>query len=176
MSNILPPEALARIRSSLWVKFILATGLVLSGAAVAGIISLMPAFFLVYFPHVAPAEGPASSTENETQRRADQDTAMRIRTLLTEVTVITDKKVSPVEMIAEAYALKPAGVTVGGATYTKGTPNTITLVGVAKTRDDVGAFRDVLAKDARFEKVSVPVAALVGALEGNFTITISGQF
>lgn len=177
MSNVLPSEKLAHNRAEVRAKLVLTTGLVLSAAAIAGILSLMPAFFLAYFPRVPSVDGAAvAGTENEAQRRADQETAMRIRTLLSEVTAITTGKPSPADIIAEAYAQKPLGITFAGATYTKGEPSTITILGFGKTRDDVSAYRDLLAEDPRFQKVSVPVAALVGALDGNFTITISGQF
>lgn len=177
MTNVLPHDELVRMARSARAKFILTGALVCAGAAFAGIVALSPAFFVVYFARVASPEGSgAVATEQEMQRKADQEAAGRIRVLLQEIASATTKHMSASDAIAGAYTLRPAGITIGGVAYTAGTPGTITLVGSAKTREDVSAFRDALARDARFEHVSVPVAALVGALEGNFTITLTGKF
>lgn len=176
MTNVLPPEKLQQLRSGVRAKFVMTAALVLAVAAIAGLIALAPAFFVVYFSKIKSPAELSTQGDAEMQRRADQEIAARTRALLKEVATLTKKPISPSEAITAAYSLSPKGVTVGGAAYTKGEPGTITLVGVAKSRDEVSAFRDALEGDDRFVTVSVPVAALVGVLEGNFTITLTGKF
>ncbi len=177
MTNVLPHNELLRMAQRARAKFVLTGALVCAAAALAGIVALSPAFFVVYFSRAASTEvSGAVAQDQELQRKTDREAAGRVRVLLQEIAFVTKKHMSASDAIAGAYSLRPTGVTIGGVAYSEGEPGTITLVGSAKTRDDVSAFRDALARDTRFEHVSVPVAALVGALEGNFTITLTGKF
>lgn len=176
MTNVLPQSRLQELSREARAKFMLTGSLVLATAAVAGIVALAPAFFVVYFSRAANSGELNAALDTETQRREDQQAAARTRVLLQEVSMLEKRETPASEAIAAAYALKPSGVTVGGVAYTKGDSGTITLVGVAKSRDEVSLYRDALSKDKRFATVSVPVSALVGALEGTFTITLTGRF
>jgi hypothetical protein len=83
---------------------------------------------------------------------------------------------SPARTVADVVAKRPKGVTLSRIVYTAGTPATLELTGAATQREQVSAYRALLASDSRFASVNVPINALLGADNGNFTITISGRF
>jgi hypothetical protein len=83
---------------------------------------------------------------------------------------------SPARTVADVVAKRPKGVTLSRIVYTAGTPATLELTGAATQREQVSAYRALLASDSRFASVSVPINALLGADNGNFTITMTGRF
>lgn len=177
MSNVLPFENVVRLKRVMRAKFVLTGALIIAASAIAGLVALAPSFFVIYFPGAAIEQNAqAGVSGQDAKRREDGETTSRIRILLSELSSLTAASTPVSELVESVYQARPAGVTIGGIAYARGMPSTITIVGEARSRDDVSAFRNVLAEDKRYEKVSVPVAALVGALAGNFTITLSGQF
>ncbi len=60
--------------------------------------------------------------------------------------------------------------------YQSGEQGQIVIAGTASAREPVNDFRSALMATGLFDGVSVPVAALVGALEGNFSMTLTGKF
>ncbi|MBI5456264.1 PilN domain-containing protein [Candidatus Kaiserbacteria bacterium] len=175
MTNLLPPEDTKQLVRTAKAKFLYTGSFVIAAAAIAGIVALSPSFFLAYFSKADSGAETVPSGE-EAQRRQDQEASSRVRALLAEISSVTEEKMPISEAIESAYVLRPPGVTIGAVAYAGGKPGTITLAGSAKSRENVSAFRDALAKSGSFENVSVPVGALVGALEGGFTITLTGNF
>jgi hypothetical protein len=102
--------------------------------------------------------------------------AAKTRALLAVVAPFAEERVSPQALIARVYELRPDGVSVETIKYQSGETGQIVITGNASAREPVNDYRTAITETGLFEGVSVPVAALVGALEGNFTMTLTGKF
>jgi hypothetical protein len=67
-------------------------------------------------------------------------------------------------------------VSLESISYNAGEEGELSIVGSAQGRELVNDYRAALVREGFFTNVSVPVAALVGASEGNFRMTLTGAF
>ena len=157
------------------MRFLLTGSLVFSAAATAAIPKLMPAYFAAVLPRMS-LSGPQLDNEQRVQEESDREIASRTRSLLAALMPFSEEQPAIYERIAKANSLRPSGVTIERITYQRGETGEITIAGIAQSREHVNAYREALEGEPLFERVSVPVAALVGASEGNFTVSLYGKF
>lgn len=169
MSNVLPQEEKKALLVRFRARFIGVFAIVLFLSAAIASTSLIPAFISVRIARAA-LEAPQ---ESQTASRDDQVKLLRAQTIVSVLTPIVAATSTPSEILAVAIGLKPGAVRVSGVTYTKGS---LVLTGISSSRDAVNTYRQALEASHRFSAVLVPVAALVGAQEGRFTATLSGDF
>ena len=176
--NLLPPTSRQSLASSIRARFLITGAVIFGFAACVSILALLPAWFFAHAPQAElAARAEQSSTNPEiSQASADRDSIQHTRTLLNELATLTLAKRSTSDTIAGVYVLRPPGVKVEDIVYSAGKVGTITISGTASNRDVINAYRASLSQSGRFDNVSVLVAALVGALEGRFTITLTGAF
>ena len=176
MSNVLPQEARAQILRITRLRVLLLGALVLSITAVIAILAVLPAFLSIALPLLnTPDTNPAQEEQAKLQE-VDRESASRTRTLLASLAPFAGERASVSVVIARVYELRPPDVTIEKIAYEMGTKGSITITGSSDSRESVNDFRTALVDEGAFEGVSVPVAALVGALSGNFTITLTGKF
>ena len=172
MSNVLPLEKKQELLKRFRARCIMVLALtLLVGAGIASA-SLIPAFVSVRVAESSVAAAPSA----ESGARDDQAKLVRAQTIvgaLMPLVSLTSTHSTPSETFSFAIGLKPAGISVTGISYSKGS---LMLTGVSNSRDAVNAYREALEESKHFSAVNVPVAALVGAQEGRFTVTLSGAF
>lgn len=143
---------------------------VIAAAALVAILAIMPAYISV---RIARASVETASSPSDGPASADQEAAVRTQKLITSLAPVANATTSPTGALAAALAEKPAGLSITSITYASD-KSTLVLSGTASRREAVSALRDALEATGRFSSVAVPVAALVGAQEGRFTITLTG--
>lgn len=172
MANVIPREGLSKMQKRNTARFLLISSFMIAGAALVAILAILPAYVSV---RIARASIESANQEAAGSMSADQDTAIRTQALITNLTPIANATSSPSSALAFALAQKPAGISITTITYTGGSKPTILLTGTSQRREAMNTFRDALEASGRFSSVAVPVAALVGAQEGRFTITLNGM-
>lgn len=170
MANVIPREGLSKIGKRNSARFLFVGACMSAAAAIVAILAIMPAYLSV---RVARASVETAAQQSGGTATADQEAAVRTQGLITNLTPIANATTSPVGALDVALAEKPAGLSITSITYTSD-KSTIVLTGTASRREAVSALRDALEASKRFSTVAVPVAALVGAQEGRFTITLTG--
>lgn len=157
-------------------RFLLTGALVLSVAALIAILALIPAYLSVALPRMSLADAIQTDDKERSQEESDREIGSKTRALLATLAPFSEERPRVYSLIARAYALRPSGITIERMTYAAGTRGEITIVGTALSREHVSTYRAALAAESAFTSVSVPVAALVGASLGRFTVTLSGEF
>lgn len=184
MTNVLPSNTQTAIMRKTSARFLLTGGIILTCSGIIACLSLVPAFLAAQVPENSASGG--ANGELVAQEQEDRKTVTRLRTFLIELSPFLAEKISVHDAMQTALALAPEDISITGVGYKievqeqeegKDPIKTgqITITGVA-SRDDVNAFREALIQEPTFKSVAIPVAALVGAREGNFTMTLSGDF
>ncbi len=175
MSNVLPLLARNTILRDTQARVVTVGAHVASASAVVAILALVPAFLTSAIPLLSDAV-PVTSDETSALYEENRKEASRIRAALSVLAPFTEERPQVQKIIARVYELRPGGVDIERMQYQSGKPGQITLTGVSDAREPVNDFRAALVAEGFFSSVSVPVAALVGALDGRFTMTLSGDF
>lgn len=177
MSNVLGAEWRGRIKHTALARFVAMGSIVCALAALIAILALVPAFISATIPLWANSgDTSVGESEQAVAQTANRTDAARIRSMLAVLAPFATDSPSVGELISRAYTLRPAGLLIETIKYQAGTPGQISITGISEAREPVNDFRTTLAKEEAFKGVSVPVAALVGALDGRFTITLTGTF
>ena len=174
MSNLFPPEALKAVRGFYRARFVLVGSLVLIAGGLIALLALVPAYSLVNTNRAAANDllGSAASSSLKSNR----NDLIRAQQLVKELRPIASSTVSVLEVLADVLGARPPGLVVLSVNFARGNPGTITLNGTAPSRDEINAYRTVLAKDPRFKSVSVPIGVLAGSDDGHFSLTLKGTF
>ena len=174
MANLLPPENLQSVRRFHRAHFVLVgslTGIVCGSIA---LLALLPLYAIVRAEHGAlEVNTPILRGASDAEERAG---IMRAQFLVREFRPLASSTPPALEILGIALDARPPGVTVSSMSYVRGDPGMIVLGGVARSRDEINAYRTVLAKDPHFKSVAVPIGILTGSEGGRFTITLSGAF
>lgn len=164
--NLLPAVPQQAIRKEIRARFLLAFSLVFLGAAMIAALALAPAeVSLVFFspPSAQSPQGNANPTE---------DSAAITQTKALLAAVQPFESTSSLEEISQALSSAGAGISINDISYTESSES-LTIGGTAQTPDEVNALRQSLQQDSAFSNVSVPVSALLGSQNGDFTITMN---
>jgi hypothetical protein len=172
MTNVLPSSDMQAVLRAARARFLLTGGIAFALAGIGSCLVLIPALFMA----AAPEEGALQQPEVAQQEAAHREAIFHTRAMLAELAPLATERRSFHEALTTALAAQPEGVEIASVAYRSGSAGTIVLTGTASGRENVNAYREALSDTGAFETVSVPVAALVGALAGNFTITLSGAF
>ncbi len=177
MSNILPPSERARVARNARDRIILSASVMFSLAALVALLALVPSLVSVAIPLMTSRNMPSSAeTERASLHEENRTEASRTRAMLVVLAPFATERPPVYSRISKLYAVRPSGVSIETIRYQSGSPGQITVMGVSDAREPVNDFRTALVGEGEYESVSVPVAALVGALEGRFTMTLSGSF
>ena len=164
MSNVLTSKAKKKLGSRVRARFIFVGAVVLLLGALVASLALAPTLISL---QIARASLNTPS-EEENEARDDATKAVRAQSLITALTPLVATS-SPIEILSEALATRPSGISVTSISYQE---KKLQFSGTSARREGVSAFRDALEKSGLFASVTVPVAALVGTQDGRFTITL----
>lgn len=176
MSTVLPTENRKEIMAATRARIILVGTLAASLSACVAILSLVPALLTVEVPLMTEDISSGAEKDQKALYEENRKVAAKVRTMLSVLAPFSEEKPSIQRLIARVYELTPEGVYIERIQYQSGKEGNITLTGTSEAREPVNDFRTALVSEGVFESVSVPVAALVGALDGRFTMTLSGKF
>lgn len=166
MANILPQHSQKKLWRALRARFIIVFSVLLTVLALGGYLALVPSYLALQFaapPTPEPTIATAASVDAATSIGRAQAIVLALAPLLSSSS-------TPSAMIAEALAMRPAGVAVEHITYDA--PDGTILLSGTGSRVAINAYRDLSAKNPLFASVSVPVSALVGD-SGQFSMTIT---
>ncbi len=170
MSNLLPDHTQQSVWAGTRARFVAVAAAVLLVSAAFSAAALLPSHFIL-----TVAVPNAESRPVPVPVHASAGDAATTQALIKGLAPVLSATSTPDLKIAEVVAVKPAAVHIGHITYTAGKPSVLTVSGVATDRDAISLYRAALI-EARAGAVSVPVSALVGSTDGQFTLTISGDF
>jgi Tfp pilus assembly protein PilN len=166
MSNLLPPFSQKNMRAQFRARFLLVTALALLCGALVFALALLPAeAALISFTPPGTEQGSTNAASVATDTAALAHT----KALLTQLSPLD--ATSSLDAVAAALSQAGLGITINDISYSV-TSQSLSLAGKAQSPDDVNTFRQALESDLRFTNVSVPVSALLGSENGNFTITM----
>jgi hypothetical protein len=166
-----------RVLKVVRARFLLTGALVFSVAAVIAILALTPAFLTTTLPRETLSSVLSSSQDRVKQEEEDRTVTTRTRALLATLAPFTQKKTPVHTVVARVLELSPDEVSIESISYRAGeSEGELSIVGTAEGREFVNDYRSALVGEGFFTNVSVPVAALVGASEGNFRMTLTGAF
>ncbi len=167
MTNVLPEPYQKNIWRMYRGRFVIAGAALALAAAALALLALLPSYLALHADENALSSAPTSGMGVR-----DQTDILHAQSLLAALAPLTLATTTPSQVVAEALALRPKGVSVDHITYTSGS---VILDGAAASRESVNAYKKVLGADARFTSVSVPLSDLTGA-GGHFSLTLLGDF
>lgn len=172
MSNLLPPG----LRKTLWWdslhRMLLAVSLLFLGASAITTLALLPSLLVFRVASSGSAAQPGTSGAPP----ADISVISTAQQLLVQLSPVAGTSTAPIEAITAALSARPQGVAIDHITYSGGPSSSLILSGTAARKESVNEYKTALVADKRFSAVSVPVAALLGADSGRFTVTLGGIF
>lgn len=140
--------------------------------ALVSAFALVPAYAVLY---VTKPIIPASAGVSATSTQDDTAAIVQAKALLSTLTSIATSS-SPAERIALVLNARPAGILVEHVALTHGTPGTLVLAGSANDSVALNRYQNTLRTVAGVTSVNVPINDLAGAGNGDFTITLTGDF
>lgn len=151
-------------------RFLLAGALIGFAAALLAALALLPSYLVLRAGAMPDSGNKTASSVSE-----DREAIARAQVLLREYDALV-ASTTPSGAIELALAKKSARISIDHITYTRGQPSTIALTGRADKPVDIDTYRKALFAEQLFESVTVPVGDLVGTKDGNFSMTIQGNF
>lgn len=173
MANLLPEHLQNSVWSTIRAHFILVAAWVLLASALFSAVALLPSFLVLTFA-VPAAESRTGSAVESKNASSVADIALA-QSVIKGLAPTLSATSSPDGRIAAVVAAKPKSVKIEHVAYTVGKPSVLMIAGVAEDRDAINTFRAALLA-ADIGNVTVPVSALVGSTDGQFTLTVSGDF
>ncbi len=174
MANVIPEKMrhdIARFERARFILVGAAAALICAGIA---FVLLIPSFLMVVID--TGQATPDSTIVSSKQQTSDAGALAHTNALLAVLAPIAQTGSTPTAIIADALALRPAGVRIDQIMYHAGSPSTLMLTGAADTSGEINVYQTTLSADPHFTSVSIPVGALVGADGGRFSITLAGAF
>ena len=171
MSNLLPRATQNQVWADTVARFVATASTMFISAAGISLATLIPAY-VVLAVRTPGGAVHASSTSSSTASVAD---IAAVQEIMKGIAPVLQSTSSPETEIASVLAARNEDVDISHITYTQGKPSVIMLVGAAETRDFLNDYRVALIK-AHVGAVSVPVSALIGSQDGQFTMTVTGNF
>lgn len=172
MSNVLPQQAKRAVWGMYRSRFLIAGALVFILVAALSALALSPSYIVLYTEQGRFSEEAKADTSASQQDRA---TIIHTQALLNILSPLLATS-SPSQAIAKVIDARPSGVTVYHMTLTTGHPSSIIVSGTASTIEAINKYQNALRAEPLFDSVSVPVADLAGTGNGEFSVTISGNF
>lgn len=167
MTNLLPLPEQKAVWGTYRARFALVLALVLFALALTALLALAPSYLALEI-----AAPPAPTQAATTTTPSESTSVSRAQILIELLGPLGSATSSPATAIEGALRDRPQGISVTHIVYTTAKPSSIELVGTG-SRDAVSAYQGALSKDTLFSAVSVPVSALVGSVDGHFTLTLT---
>ena len=172
MINLIPPSARKSVTREYWLR-VISVWLFLFGTGCLIIsIFLLPTYVMVHTQTVSLG-GQMSATADTT---ASYDEAIATLTKASADAAYLHRTASTTPFssyLKTLESLAGSGVSIHSVSYTRAVTETVTVTGVASTRELLAAFRDGLEAAPEFATVVLPIAALAKATDVLFTMDIT---
>jgi hypothetical protein len=181
MANVLPPKELANLQKGYWGRLILAFSMVTSIAFIVGIASLFPAYVAARSEHQS-AKRYQDIQSQERNIGADDEavlSARLVRVQIDELKDAADSRVShAVGNVIRDWEARPGGISISGFEYDRktGKEPTLRVSGLARNRQELSDFVDMLRQDPLFDSAQLPVSDLAESSEIAFSVILTGKF
>lgn len=173
MTNVLPQKARKTVWRMYRARFVLAGSLVALSSALLSAAALSPSYLILQ------TDSSGTVTQNKTDAATavkDRAAILETQSLLAVLTPLLNATTSKEEMISTALSVRPADISINHITLTSGKPGTMIVGGSAKNISAINAYRKALEGNGSFSSVAVPVGDLAGTQNGQFSITLTGNF
>lgn len=172
--NLLPELARVRVKTEYILRATFVGALVLVCTALVVLFALLPAI-VVSSPHSQLQERSSFESLGE-QSRKDREEIAYTQALLTEIAHVATSSPSLITIFDKVFFLQSSGVRIESISFFSDKERTLIVSGVSSGRDTLNKYRNALVDAHIFNRVSLPVDALVGGSLGPFSMTLSGGF
>jgi hypothetical protein len=176
MINLLPPSALRGLRKEYLYRLLLASMIALLAIACMSILLIFPSYVAVSARRsvVEREQAASDASPNHAARDSVLASLSSIKKLLDRASKLENASV-PTDYLTPLLLGRPAGITFSSVSYQQksGAAATITLEGIAITRDNLVGFITALRAMKNFSAVDLPVSDLADSVDIPFTITLT---
>ncbi|CAN5714075.1 hypothetical protein BH11PAT2_BH11PAT2_09010 [soil metagenome] len=180
LTNLLPASFIRDLRQGYFVRVVtVAIFLAVFLVFVHGLL-LVPSY-LYASSRVASEQKELDTITNSLQTSQEKEASVRIGALRTNVSYLGRLSSLPIASAAvrSLLAVPRNGIRLGGFTFTApeaaGSPGTMTLTGVATTRDTLRQYTLSLQGVSFITSVDLPISAYAKESDIPFTITLKGS-
>lgn len=173
MSNVLPPEAKRATWRMYRARFLIAGSFAALAIAGFSALALVPSYLVL---RVGRESAVAQNSSEMTGIQEDRSAIAHAHALIRALSPLLSSTTTPSASIAKVVTLRPAGIVVNHIALTTGHPGALVVSGVADTAEAISRYQNALRADSSFTSASVPVGDLAGTGNGQFSITLSGNF
>ena len=170
MSNLLPPKVKRELWGMYRARSIILVALFLCVLAAVSFLALVPSYLVLQIGWRTPAQQSVDPSQ-----AADRAVMAHTQAVVAALSPLLASTTASA-LITDAIGARPAGITIDHVTAAAGSPGTIILTGSAGSNSEVSAYQRALQADPHFSGVSVPVADLIGSVNGEFSITLNASF
>jgi len=180
MINLLPPGQKQIVEKEYKFRLGSAYILLMSIVVVIGVVLLLPSYFFVDTREsVAESElSTLQSSSESTEREAIREELLLTKKYLGELT--KDEARAPLYTVIDKVSIhSDKAINISTVSYTRvevENISTLSVGGVAPTRDALLGFKRALEEDELFDEVVLPVSSLAKDEDIDFNIQIKGVF
>lgn len=172
MANLLPEATQKKVWATTRAHFVAVSAYVLLASAAFSALALLPSYLVLT---IAVPAAEIQQTTATTSNKVLMAEIAATQAIVKGIAPVLSATSSPDGRVAAVVAAKPKTVKLTHIAYTVGKPSVLMITGSAVDRDAINTYRAALLA-ANVGNVTVPVSALVGTEDGQFTITVSGDF
>lgn len=170
LQNLLQPEQKKELDIEYYVRLLTVTALMLTGAVIIGATALIPVYMQVIGEMSVNEEKYEMLKENIDDTKLLTDEVSRSSTMM----ALLEEKSSQVKLstlLTEVLSVRPHGITITGFAFSA-TSKTLSILGIASTRDLVVPYAQTIETNKYFEKAPVPISNLAKNTNLDFQIAI----
>ena len=174
MSNLLPREARRAVRTEYWMRVIAVWGILMAVILSVTALLLFPTYFLV------SARLAAAETEMTHTALAGNVSSVDVKNKIIEANRYAaqlrsgEDRIKNADVLSELEKERLEGITLGGTQLIEiENGMSVTVSGVAATREVLSAFVTALKRNPYFADATVPVSDLARATNAPFSVTVT---
>lgn len=177
LTNLLPQERAHALRQLYFLRLTVVALLVLSGVAVVHGVLLLPSYLYLQ-SQVAERESSLERLTTTLAGSEEQEIGMRVAALAADSAHLARLSSVPKASAAVSAIIKlpRSGIRLTGFSFAPKdeADATMTVSGIASTRENLRRFEQLLAAEAYVTKADLPISAYAKESDIAFTITLTG--
>lgn len=178
MLNLLPPGAQKRLRHEYHFRLMVTVGVLLLAVVLVSLVLIFPSYVAVGAKH-ASLERKKNIADSSPTRTARQDvfTSLKETQALVTRAASLEKSVPPTAVLNPLLMNRTQGITFSAVGYHKvsDTEASISVEGIARTRNDLVAFVSKLRSLPDISNVGLPVSNLADSTNIPFTVNLKAD-
>lgn len=178
MANLLPQSFRDDITSEYRLR-LATTGLAILAVVLLGTAALLAPSFILTESRLEQKQARLDSLSAATSATSTEQNKNIIAATDEKLSVIAEEteKLKPTDMVSLITQAKPAGVSVRSISVqeaeTESATQSVSISGVARTRDTLLTFEDNLNNQAQVQQVNLPIETLAARQNTQFSLTIT---